>query len=134
MVCLSGFGLAVCCPRSSCSARLAQQRADAATGPDGAAAREKFFEQNVRPLLAERCYSCHATKKQKGGLRLDSIEAILKGGESGPAVVPGKPEESLLVAAINYAGPEMPPNGKLAPEKVAILTRWIALGAPWPRR
>ena len=69
--------------------------------PTDAAAREKFFEQNVRPLLAESCYSCHATKKQKGGLRLDSLESILKGGESGPAVVPGKPEESLLVAAIN---------------------------------
>ncbi len=95
-------------------------------------AREKFFEQNVRPLLAEKCYSCHATKKQKGGLRLDSIEAILKGGASGPAVVPGKPQESLLVSAINYAGPEMPPNGKLAPEQVAVLTRWIASGAAWP--
>ena len=79
-----------------------------------AAALEKFFEQNVRPLLAENCYSCHAAKKQKGGLRLDSLEAILKGGESGPAVVPGKPEESLLVSAINYAGPEMPPDRKTA--------------------
>src|SRR4051812_30760209 len=87
------------------------------------AVREKFFEQNVRPLLAESCYACHGDKKQKGGLRLDSIEAILKGGESGPAVVPGKPEESLLVSAINYDGPEMPPSGKLAPEKVADLTR-----------
>ncbi len=99
-----------------------------------ATAWEKFFEQNVRPLLAEKCYSCHATKKQKGGLRLDSIEAILKGGASGPAAVPGKPEESLLVSAINYAGPEMPPNGKLAPEQVAVLTRWIASGAAWPVR
>ena len=77
------------------------------------AAREQFFEQNVRPLLAENCYSCHGDKKQKGGLRLDSLEAILKGGESGPAVVPGKPDESLLVEAINYDGLEMPPNGKL---------------------
>ena len=56
------------------------------------AAREHFFEQNVRPLLAENCYSCHGEKKQKGGLRLDSLEAILKGGESGPAVVAGKPD------------------------------------------
>ncbi len=104
------------------------------TEPSSAAAREKFFEQNVRPLLAEKCYSCHAAKKQKGGLRLDSIEAILKGGESGPAVVPGKPDESLLVSAINYAGPEMPPDEKLAPEKVAILRRWIASGARWPDR
>jgi hypothetical protein len=98
------------------------------------AAREQFFEQSVRPLLAENCYSCHADQKQKGGLRLDSLASILKGGESGPAVVPGKPEESLLVDAINYAGPEMPPTGKLAPEKVSVLTRWVSLGAPWPSR
>ncbi len=96
------------------------------------AAREQFFEQNVRPLLAENCYSCHSDKKQKGHLRLDSLEAILKGGESGPAVVPGNPDLSLLVEAVNYAGPEMPPTGKLAPEKIAVLTRWVSLGAPWP--
>ena len=98
------------------------------------AARDKFFEQSVRPLLAENCYSCHGDKKQKGGLRLDSLQAILKGGESGPAVVPAKPDESLLVEAINYEGVEMPPNGKLEPAKVAILTRWVSLGAPWPSR
>jgi Protein of unknown function (DUF1549)/Protein of unknown function (DUF1553)/Planctomycete cytochrome C len=97
------------------------------------AAREQFFEQNIRPILAQSCYSCHSDKKQKGGLRLDSLAAVLKGGKTGPAVVPGKPDESLLVDAINYAGPEMPPTGKLAPEKVAVLTRWISLGAPWPR-
>jgi hypothetical protein len=103
--------------------------------PDRAveAAREKFFEQNIRPLLAQNCYACHGEKKQKGGLRLDSIEAILKGGESGPAIVPGKPDESLLVSAINYAGPEMPPSGRLAPEEVAVLTRWVSAGARWPR-
>jgi hypothetical protein len=98
------------------------------------AAREQFFEQNVRPLLAENCYSCHGDKKQKGGLRLDSLDAILKGGDTGPAVVPGKPDESLLVDAINFLGPEMPPTGRLAPEKVAVLTRWVSLGAPWPSR
>jgi len=104
--------------------------------PDPAiqAAREQFFEQNVRPLLAENCYSCHGDKKQKGGLRLDSLESILKGGDSGAAVVPGKPAESLLVEAINYQELEMPPTGKLSPEKVAVLTRWISLGAPWPSR
>ena len=58
------------------------------------AAREHFFEQNVRPLLAENCYSCHGDKKQKGGLRLDSLEAILKGGESGPAVVAVSPRKA----------------------------------------
>jgi hypothetical protein len=97
-------------------------------------ARERFFEQHIRPLLAENCYSCHGDKKQKGGLRLDSLEAILRGGESGPAVVPGKPAESLMVEAINFAGLEMPPSGKLSNEKVAVLTRWVALGAPWPSR
>ena len=102
--------------------------------PDSAtrAARERFFEQSVRPVLAENCYSCHGPKKQKGGLRLDSLAAILKGGDSGPAVAAGKPAESLLIEAVNYAGLEMPPQGKLAPEKVAALARWVAVGAPWP--
>ncbi len=98
-----------------------------------AAAGDRFFEQHVRPLLVENCTSCHGVKKQKGNLRLDSLEAILKGGESGPAIVAGKPSESLLVEAINYSGLEMPPSGKLGPEKIAILTRWIAIGAPWTR-
>ncbi len=96
------------------------------------AERERFFEQRVRPLLVESCYSCHSAVKQKGGLRLDSIEAILGGGDSGPALVPGKPGESLLVEAVHYDGPEMPPSGKLAPEKINDLTRWVAMGAPWP--
>jgi Protein of unknown function (DUF1549)/Protein of unknown function (DUF1553)/Planctomycete cytochrome C len=107
---------------------MAAGEADSATQ----AAREHFFEQNVRPLLAEKCYSCHGDKKQKGGLRLDSLEAILKGGESGPAVVAGKPEESLIVEAINFLGLEMPPNGKLGPAKVDVLTQWVSMGAPWP--
>jgi hypothetical protein len=127
VVCAALSALAVVCVANSVCA--------GETGEDAKArsAREQFFEQNVRPLLAQNCYSCHSDKKQKGGLRLDSLAAILKGGETGPAVVPGKPDESLLVDAINYEGPEMPPNGKLGPEKVAVLTRWISLGAPWPR-
>jgi hypothetical protein len=96
------------------------------------AKQELFFEQHVRPLLAARCYSCHGEKKQKGGLRLDSLKSILKGGESGPAIAPGKPDQSLLVEAINYNGPEMPPDGKLDAEQIHVLTRWISLGAPWP--
>ncbi len=108
--------------------------ASAGDGRPGPDVREQYFEQKVRPLLAENCYSCHGGKKQKGGLRLDSLEAILKGGETGPAVVPGKPDESLLVEAIHYQGLEMPPTGRLAPEKVAALARWVSLGAPWPAR
>jgi Protein of unknown function (DUF1549)/Protein of unknown function (DUF1553)/Planctomycete cytochrome C len=101
--------------------------------PRAQAENERFFEQYVRPVLAERCYSCHGEKKQKAGLRVDSLEAILKGGESGPAIAPGKPEQSLLVEAINYHGPEMPPIGKLDAATIAVLTRWVSLGAPWPK-
>jgi len=107
---------------------------EGAPGAEARAAVEQYFEQKVRPLLVENCYSCHGGKKQKGGLRLDSLEAILKGGEAGPAVVPGKPGESLLVEAVHYQGLEMPPTGKLAPEKIAVLTRWVSVGAPWPSR
>jgi len=102
--------------------------------PELGAALERYFEQEVRPLLAENCFSCHGSNKQKGGLRLDSREAVLTGGEAGPAVVAGKPDESLLVEAIHYQGLEMPPSGKLAPEKIAVLARWVSLGAPWPNR
>jgi uncharacterized protein DUF1549/uncharacterized protein DUF1553/cytochrome c len=128
------FGFVTCLTLAI--ANLADPACTSGGEPDSKvqAAREQFFEQNVRPLLAENCYSCHADKKQKGGLRLDSLESILKGGDSGPAIVPGKPAESLLVEAINYDGLEMPPNAKLAPGQVAVLTRWVSLGAPWPAR
>src|SRR5262249_13663994 len=95
-------------------------------------AQARFFEQKVRPLLVEKCQECHGAAKQKGGLRLDSLDAVLKGGETGEAVVPGKPEESLLIEAISYKGPEMPPAGKLEPTEIDTLTRWVALGMPWP--
>ena len=92
----------------------------------------RLFETKVRPLLATRCYKCHSEKMQKGDLRLDSLSRLLRGGESGPALVPGKPAESLLVAAVRYESLEMPPDGKLADEEVAVLTTWVAMGAPWP--
>jgi mono/diheme cytochrome c family protein len=94
--------------------------------------RARFFENEIRPLLAENCHKCHGPKEQKGSLRLDSLEAAVAGGESGPAVVPGKPAESLLIDAINHGSREMPPDGKLKEEQIAALTRWIELGAPWP--
>src|SRR5688572_4010971 len=62
----------------------------------------RFFEEQVRPILATKCLKCHGDEKQKGGLRLDSSEALLAGGDSGPAVMPGKPADSLLIEAINY--------------------------------
>ncbi|SIO41147.1 Planctomycete cytochrome C [Singulisphaera sp. GP187] len=100
--------------------------------PSASPEQVKFFETEVRPLLAASCLKCHGPDKQKGGLRLDSKAAILTGGESGPAVVPGKPAESLLVEAINYEGPEMPPKGKLGAPQRETLTKWIAMGLPWP--
>ena len=93
----------------------------------------RFFETQVRPVLVESCNSCHGATKAKAGLRLDHRAAALAGGDSGPAVVPGKPEESSLIAAINYEGPEMPPKGKLPAKQVEALTRWVKMGAPWPK-
>ncbi|MFM7150642.1 MAG: c-type cytochrome domain-containing protein, partial [Gemmataceae bacterium] len=72
------------------------------------------FEKHIRPLLVEKCQSCHGEKKAKGGLRLDSRAAMVKGGDSGPVVVPGKPDESLLIQAVRQSGSlKMPPKGKL---------------------
>ena len=88
----------------------------------------KFFESQVRPLLAERCFKCHGPEKQKSELRLDSLVGMLKGGKSGAAIVPGKPAESNLIDAINYRTLEMPPDGKLADEQIELLTKWVEMG------
>jgi hypothetical protein len=96
-----------------------------------------LFEKRVRPLLVEHCYECHsAGKKARGGLLVDSRAALLRGGDSGPALVPGAPEASLLVKAVKYIHEDlqMPPKHKLEPEEVAALEAWVRLGAPDPRR
>ena len=95
----------------------------------------QLFEQKIRPVLAEHCYSCHSSeaKKVRGGLRVDSRAALLKGGDTGPALVPGKPKESLLLQALRHDGLAMPPKGKLPDNVVADFERWIRLGAPDPR-
>lgn len=91
------------------------------------------FENYVRPLLVEKCQSCHG-EKAKGGLRLNSREALLKGGDSGPAMEPGRPEKSLIVKAIQYEDElRMPPKGKLSAGEIEKLKQWIARGAPWPK-
>lgn len=98
-------------------------------------AAEEFFEKEVRPLLIENCLKCHGDRKPKGGLHLTSRDAVLKGGESGPAAVAGKPEESLLIRAVRYNDtPQMPPKRKLTERQIAVLTRWVQLGMPWPRK
>jgi hypothetical protein len=92
----------------------------------------EFFEKSVRPILAARCQGCHGPTKQKGNLRLDSRESVLAGGSTGPAVVAGKPEASLLVQAINYGEDrQMPPKSKLADTEITALTHWVQIGAPW---
>ncbi len=95
---------------------------------------DRFFETRVRPVLVERCFGCHGPEsKMRGGLRVDSREALLKGGGRGPALVPGQPEDSLLVRALRHDGElQMPPRTKLPPREIADLTTWVRLGAPWP--
>ncbi len=102
----------------------------------------EFFENKVRPLLAEHCYPCHSAQadKLKGGLRLDTRAGWEKGGAAGPAIQPGKPAESLLIQAIRGAARDldpMPPQGdgrrSLTPEEIGALEHWITLGAPDPR-
>ena len=96
----------------------------------------EFFEQRIRPLLAERCYECHSAsaKKLKGGLRLDSREAVLKGGDTRPAIVPGQPDKSLLIEAVGYGNQDlqMPPKSRLSDAQTAALVEWVKRGAPWP--
>ncbi|MFP6737617.1 MAG: c-type cytochrome domain-containing protein, partial [Planctomycetota bacterium] len=97
-----------------------------------------FFEKSVRPLLAKHCYKCHSKKatKVKGGLYLDSQAGWMDGGDSGPAIVAGSPEKSLLIKAVKYEDEdsEMPPKEKLSDSEIAILTRWVRMGAPDPRK
>jgi mono/diheme cytochrome c family protein len=93
----------------------------------------EFFEKHVRPLLADNCQSCHGAQKQRSGLRLDSRAALLKGGDSGPVVKPGDPDNSPLIQAVRQTGDlKMPPKGKLSPEAVEALAAWVKMGLPWP--
>jgi len=94
--------------------------------------KDDFFETKVRPILATECFSCH-TDSQLGGLRLDSREAMLRGGKSGPAIVPGDPDKSLLVIALRQTGAlKMPKGGKLPQAQIDAIAQWIRTGAEWP--
>ncbi len=97
-----------------------------------------FFENNVRPVLDSKCYSCHSAKAErvKGGLLLDSRAGVLKGGHSGPVIVPGNPDKSALITAVRYTDEnlQMPPKGKkLSAKEIAALEKWVQMGAPDPR-
>ena len=95
----------------------------------------QFFETKIRPVLVQHCYECHAadSKILRGGLQLDSRDATLKGGDSGPALVAGKPEASLLIQALKHESLAMPPDSKLPDQTIADFEEWIRLGAPDPR-
>jgi hypothetical protein len=100
---------------------------------EGEAAGVEFFESKVRPILVNNCYNCHsANTNARGGLRVDDRNGLVNGGNSGPAVVPGSPDESLLIEAVRYEGLEMPPKKRLSEEEVATLEKWIKDGAAWP--
>ena len=110
---------------------------DSKKEPAFSAADLEFFEKNVRPVLVAHCYECHSAKSDEleGGLRLDFRGGHLKGGDTGAAIVPGKPEKSRLVTAISYKDVDlqMPPDSKLPAAKIAALTEWVKRGAPWPK-
>lgn len=98
-------------------------------------AQAEWFEKHVRPILVERCYECHAGGQSQGGLRLDHSDGWRRGGDSGPAILPDQPNDSLLLSAVRYKNPDlqMPPEGVLPSAELAILEQWIQLGAPDPR-
>jgi cytochrome c553 len=96
----------------------------------------EFFEKRIRPLLAQNCYKCHshAGEKLKANLFLDSRDGVLKGGDTGPAIVPGNPRRSLVITAVKWTDPDlqMPPKTKLGDDAIADLEEWVKMGAPWP--
>ena len=94
----------------------------------------EFFERRVRPLLAKHCFACHgdAIEQPQGNLKVDGRAELLKGGNRGPAIVPHRPDESLLIQAVRGKPIQMPPGGRLKEREVADLVEWVRLGAPWP--
>ena len=94
----------------------------------------EFFEGKVRPILIANCFECHSSdaKKLQGALKLDSREGALQGGDSGPAVVPGEADKSLMIDAVRWKQFEMPPSKKLPADQIETLAKWVTIGAPWP--
>ena len=98
------------------------------------AARKAFFEAKIRPVLVNHCYECHAQDAAtvEASLFLDNREGVLAGGDTGPAVVPGDLDRSLLLRAVHYLDEnlQMPPKNRLSAEEIAVLEKWVAMGAP----
>ncbi|QDU82063.1 Planctomycete cytochrome C [Polystyrenella longa] len=126
------FGLALAFLPGVATAVRAESAETPELTPEFSQEQIAFFETSVRPLLKSECYQCHSARKQEGSLRLDARSLILEGGESGAAVEPGDPDSSLLIGAVRRESFEMPPKKKLPEDQVAILTKWVEMGAPWP--
>lgn len=119
------------------AAEPAAAEAPAPAAPDAAEAQlargNELFRTAIHPTIQNNCIGCHGPDKQQSGLRLDSREALLKGSEFGPVVIPGEPEKSALVHALRHQGDiKMPPKEKLPDDCVNMFIEWISLGAPWP--
>lgn len=119
---------------SSCGLAIQQPGSTSATSTAASPELLEWFERDVRPLLAEHCYSCHSStvERPKGGLTLDSLAGVLNGGDSGPAAVKGKPNDSLMIEAVRRQSLAMPPDKPLSRRDQATLARWIEVGMPWP--
>jgi hypothetical protein len=104
-------------------------------GKDAGADAEAHFEAKIRPVLVDTCFRCHGGNKVSHGLRVDSREALLKGGENGPAIVPGAPEKSLIIQVLRHAHEtiKMPPGKRLPDDVIADFTAWVRQGAVWPK-
>ena len=127
---LVAAGVALVCLGPPVSAQAPEPAGQAP--PD--AEQAEFFETAIRPLLADNCHACHSSRVDTpfGGLRLDSREGLLAGGDSGPVIVPGRPDESPLVQRLHGRPMLMPPLGPLVADDIAAITTWVEMGAPWP--
>jgi mono/diheme cytochrome c family protein len=115
--------LLLACVITVCGAAYAQKPA---------AGDQQFFDDRVAPILSKRCLGCHNNELNDGNISFEDRQSLIKGGGRGPAVVPGKPERSVLVRAIRHNGdPQMPPGQKLPDADIATLIEWIRRGAPW---
>ena len=128
------MSLIICIAIAFATAPVVTRAAPSSSSSEAAAL--ELFEKKIRPLFVENCYECHsANTNAKSGLRLDDLHGLLDGGEHGPAIIPGQPENSLLIRAVSYtdAKRKMPPKKQLSAEQVADLTQWIKDGAAWPK-
>ena len=119
------------------ASRGSQAAQSASAAPSDAPASPEYYAAHVQPILSANCYKCHAGMNHRGGLRLDSADAILKGGRDGAVIVPGHADQSLLIKLIRHEGPPedpkpMPPRSKLSDADIAAVTAWVQAGAKMP--